>query len=48
MTLSSRISESEVEAGYWTLPGGGLDWGEDPSDGLRREFFEETGPASGP
>lgn len=29
--------------GEWFLPGGGLDHGEDPVGGLRREFAEETG-----
>jgi 8-oxo-dGTP diphosphatase len=27
----------------WTLPGGGLDHGEDPADGVLRELTEETG-----
>lgn len=30
-------------ASVWALPGGGLDDGEDPLDGLRREFHEELG-----
>jgi 8-oxo-dGTP diphosphatase len=30
-------------AGQWFLPGGGLDHGEEPLAGLRREFAEETG-----
>ncbi len=38
--LSSYIPNNE---GYWTLPGGGLDFGEDPSDAMTREVEEETG-----
>ena len=29
--------------GWWTLPGGGLEHGEDPRDGALRELAEETG-----
>jgi ADP-ribose pyrophosphatase YjhB (NUDIX family) len=33
----------EPRKGYWDLPGGFLEEGELPVDGLRREFLEETG-----
>ncbi len=29
--------------GKWTLPGGGIDFGEHPKDAAVREVFEETG-----
>ena len=47
-TNNDHILLAHVAPGYgpankWTLPGGGVEWGEDPSDALRREVFEETG-----
>ena len=41
--LLCRVAPDEVDAGDWALPGGGLDFGEDPIDGVRREVAEETG-----
>jgi 8-oxo-dGTP diphosphatase len=37
--LAPRVSNGEL----WTLPGGGLDHGEDPQAAVVREVFEETG-----
>jgi 8-oxo-dGTP diphosphatase len=41
--LLVRAAPYLTVAGQWFLPGGGLDHGEEPDDGLRREFYEETG-----
>jgi 8-oxo-dGTP diphosphatase len=41
--LLVRAASFLTVAGQWFLPGGGLEHGEDPVDGLRREFGEETG-----
>lgn len=37
--LSARVTPEEL----WTLPGGGLEHGEDPRDAVVREIHEETG-----
>lgn len=41
--LLSRIAPGYPGAGRWTLPGGGLEHGEDPRASARREIHEETG-----
>jgi ADP-ribose pyrophosphatase YjhB (NUDIX family) len=41
--LLTRIAPDGPGAGEWTLPGGGLDFGEDPGIGACREVLEETG-----
>jgi len=41
--LLTRMSDRTRIQGRWTLPGGGIDHGEDPRDALRREIHEETG-----
>lgn len=46
--LLTRLAPGREAAGRWTLPGGGLEHGEDPRDGLRREVHEETGQRAEP
>lgn len=41
--LLARVGTSDTVRGRWTLPGGGLEWGEQPEDGVLRELEEETG-----
>lgn len=45
--LLVRIAAGYRAAGRWTLPGGGLEFGEDPERGMRRELAEETGLRAG-
>lgn len=44
--LLARLSGRAVQAGAWTLPGGGVDHGEPPRTALVREVAEETGLAA--
>lgn len=41
--LLCKIAAGYPEGGKWTLPGGGVDHGEHPDDGVVREVREETG-----
>ncbi len=41
--LLTRVSAKGPGGGLWTLPGGGLRFGEDPASGVTREVREETG-----
>lgn len=40
---TGRFLLIKEDNGRWELPGGGLEHGEDPTEGLRREIHEETG-----
>ena len=41
--LLCRVAPGNLGAGYWTLPGGGLEFGESPETAVVREVEEETG-----
>jgi 8-oxo-dGTP pyrophosphatase MutT (NUDIX family) len=41
--LLTELSETTSSPGRWTLPGGGLDPGEQPEAALHREIWEESG-----
>lgn len=41
--LLTRISERGYPAGWWALPGGGVEHGEPPGRTVERELHEETG-----
>jgi 8-oxo-dGTP pyrophosphatase MutT (NUDIX family) len=41
--LLCRTAPTITPNGEWMLPGGGVEFGEDPADGVIRELEEETG-----
>lgn len=41
--LLSKLAPYLTPSEQWTLPGGGIDFGEDPRDAVVREVYEETG-----
>src|SRR5215213_901454 len=41
--LLARMAPDSPDAGSWTLPGGGVEFGEHPDDAVLRELQEETG-----
>jgi 8-oxo-dGTP pyrophosphatase MutT (NUDIX family) len=43
--LLARVSPRGFPAGWWGLPGGGVDHGESPADAMIRELYEEAGLA---
>jgi len=41
--LTRFVSEGNPRSGWWTMPGGGMEWGEQPHETAARELREETG-----
>ncbi len=43
LLLTRFISPGHPDSGMWTMPGGGMDWGESAEAAAHRELAEETG-----
>ena len=43
LLLTRFVSAGHSDSGKWTLPGGGMDWGESAEVAAHRELAEETG-----
>lgn len=41
--LTRFVQEGNPDSGKWTMPGGGMEWGEHPVETAARELDEETG-----
>lgn len=41
--LTRFVQEGNPDSGSWTMPGGGMEWGEHPVETATRELDEETG-----
>ena len=41
--LTRFVEEGNPRSGWWTMPGGGMEWGEQSSETAARELWEETG-----
>jgi 8-oxo-dGTP diphosphatase len=43
LLLTRFVSPGHPDSGMWTMPGGGMDWGESAAAAAHRELAEETG-----
>lgn len=43
LLLTRFVSPEHPDSGKWTMPGGGMEWGESPVETAIRELGEETG-----
>ena len=43
LLLTRFVQPGNPDSGSWTMPGGGMEWGESPEDTAHRELAEETG-----